>query len=473
MHRRSFLRLGSGLPWGLFGPTWLAGQRCATAAQPALSSPTATSCILLWLDGGPSHLEMWDPKIDAPAEVRGPFASIPTAIPGVHFSEALTRCAARADRMTIVRSMTSPLGEHGLANRYALSGYQPSPSIEHPSLGSIVARRLADSDSDIRDPDHPATGNAVPNQSALGRSDTRPTDPQPNIASSVLPRYIAIPQATAGMGAGFLGLESEPFLLGGDPSQPAFRVRDLNYYPGLDAQRLERRRDLLSLLEHGASRTNSVTNSGPIATPFDAAFALATSASAHNAFDLQQEPEAVRARYGPKTFGQSCLLARRLVERRVPFVTVVQPGWDTHENLALQLRDGYSGAKVGVGLIPTFDQAAAALIDDLEERGLLDSTLVVAMGEFGRTPKLNPRGGRDHWPRVYSVMLCGGGMPRGLVLGASDRVGESPKERPVTPADLVHTLLLRLGIDPHATWMTDDGRPIPINQQGTAIRELL
>lgn len=470
MHRRSFLHIGSGLPWGLLGSTWLAGQRCATASGFS-AAPTATSCILLWLDGGPSHLEMWDPKIDAPAEVRGPFTSIPTAIPGVHFSEALTRCAARADRMTIVRSMTSPLGEHGLANRYALSGYQPSPSVEHPSLGSIVARRHADSGS--KAPDHAIAGNAASSHSALGRSNARRTDPQPDNNSSVLPRYIAIPQTTAGMGAGFLGLESEPFLMGGDPSQPAFRVRDLNYYPGLDAQRLERRRDLLSLLEHGNSRTDSATNSGPIATPFDAAFALATSASAHDAFDLQQEPEAVRARYGPKTFGQSCLLARRLVERRVPFVTVVQPGWDTHENLALQLRDGYSGAKVGVGLIPTFDQAAAALIDDLEERGLLGSTLVVAMGEFGRTPKLNPRGGRDHWPRVYSVMLCGGGMPRGLVLGASDRVGESPKERPVTPADLVHTLLLRLGIDPLATWMTDDGRPIPINQQGTAIRELL
>jgi hypothetical protein len=433
LYRRAFLRLGGSLPW-FAGGGFLGGSLRAMEAKPQLQ------CILLWLDGGPSHLEMWDPKMDAPQEVRGPFGSVPTAIAGIHFSEGLERCAQRADRMTIIRSMTSPLGEHGLANRYALTGYLPSPSIEYPSLGSIVA-------------------NAHREQ---GRT---------------LPHYISLPQSGLGMGAGFLGLESEPFVVSGDPSKPDFRVRDLTFYPGLNAQRLHRRRDLLSLLES----QNSI-QSNPLraiieieknGTPLDRAFQMTLSPSALNAFDLSKEQNDVKDRYGPRSFGQCCLLARRLIQHEVPFVTVVQPGWDTHENLKLALRDGYSGAKVGVGLIPTFDQAVAALIDELDEIGRLETTMVIAMGEFGRTPKLNPRGGRDHWPRVFSVMLCGGGLPKGLVLGASDRIGESPKDRPITPSDLARTVIERLGVAPETPLRTPDGRTIPVNQNGTSIRELL
>jgi hypothetical protein len=200
---------------------------------------------------------------------------------------------------------------------------------------------------------------------------------------------------------------------------------------------------------------------------------LVTSKEAKQAFDLSQETENTRARYGPRMFGQSCLLARRLVERGVPFITVTNTGWDTHDGLVTQLKLGYTGAKVGVGLVPTFDLGFAALIADLEERGLLDETLVVAMGEFGRTPKLNTRGGRDHWPRVFSVVMAGGGVRGGQVIGSSDRVGESPLDQPVTPADLAFSIYSLLGIDPHRELRTSDGRPIAINQGGQMIRGLV
>lgn len=427
--RRDFLRIGSFLPFGL-----MALHRCISRGDEGARLASAKSCILLWLDGGPSHLEMWDPKPDVPVEVRGPFRTIPTRIPGVHFSEELKRCAGLADRMTIVRSMTSPLGEHGLANQYMLTGYSPSPSLEYPSLGALVSHQRKEN-------------------------------------FGALPCYIAMPEIRTGMGAGALGVEAEPFLVRAAGEGKQLVARDLNFFPGLDAQRLQRRREMLLRIEdrfHAEKGDEMGSNS-----PFDAAFRLLASDDTRRAMDLNEEPESVRNRYGTRIFGQGCLMARRLIEREVPFVTVVQTGWDTHENLVLQLRDGFTGAKEGVGLIPTFDQGASALITDLEERGLLDQTLVIAMGEFGRTPKLNPRGGRDHWPRVFSVMMCGGGLPKGMVLGASDRVGESPHEDPITPADLMHTLCIRLGLDPGSHWTSPDGRPVPFNTHGRPIHALL
>jgi hypothetical protein len=234
--------------------------------------------------------------------------------------------------------------------------------------------------------------------------------------------------------------------------------------------RIERRRVFLSQFD----RFQQSVEGSPAADPeFEQAYRLVTSPKAKQAFDLSDEKAAIRARYGPRTLGQSCLLARRLVERGVPFVSVVNTGWDTHEQLVLRLRDGYSGAQVGVGLIPTFDLAFAALVGDLKERGLLDETLVIAMGEFGRTPKLNTNGGRDHWPRVFSVVLAGGGVRGGQVIGASDRNGESPQDRPITPTDLARTIYTLLGIDPDHELHTDDGRPVPVNQGGALVRELL
>ena len=428
VNRRDALRIGSLTGLGLGLSDMFRGQ--ATAIEPRVGR--AKSCILLWLDGGPSHLETFDLKPTAPAEVRGPFQPISTNVSGIHISELLSETAKMTDKLSIIRSITSPLGEHGLANQYLLTGYKPSPALQYPSYGSVVAHL--------------------------------------NPGQPVLPTYIAIPESRS-VGSGFLGHQDEPFVTGGDPSKPDFKVQDLDFFPHIDEARLRRRREYLH--EFDAAQANFESRNVPTDSSFDRAYRLVTSSEAKAAFNLSAEPEQVRARYGLRMFGQSCLLARRLVERGVPFVSVINTGWDTHESLVLQLKLGYSGAKVGVGLLPTFDLGFSALVSDLSDRGLLDETLVIAMGEFGRTPKLNTRGGRDHWPRVFSVVLAGGGVPGGQVIGSSDRVGESPHDNPITPNDLARTIYSLLGINPEHELHTADGRPVPVNQGGKLIQEIV
>lgn len=437
--RRDFLKAGALTALGMGLDSFFRLSRLR--AQQSVTAPQAKSCILLWLDGGPSHLETFDLKPDAPSDVRGPFQSIRSAVPGMDLCELMPLTAKVTNKIALIRSMSSPLGEHGLANQYLLTGYKPSPVLDYPSYGSVVAR--------LREP----------------------------IGS--LPPYIAIPESRPPAGAGFLGNTYQPFVTGGDPGRAGFKVKDLDYFPGIDAGRMGRRRDFLTKLDQFQKQKETFAEKrkeeGKEKEPgldFDQAFRLASSAEAKKAFDLSQESEATRARYGPRTLGQSCLLARRLVERGVPFATVFQSGWDTHDNLVRQLKEGYSGAKVGVGLVPTLDQAFSALIEDLDQRGLLQETLVIAMGEFGRTPKLNARGGRDHWPRVFSLALAGGGVRGGQVIGASDRVGESPKDQPVSPNDLARTIYSLLGIDPDHELHTADGRPVAINQGGKLIQGL-
>ncbi len=428
IRRRDVLQVGSLTALGLGMADCFRLQAAAVEPSPV----RAKSCILLWLDGGPSHLETFDLKPAAPLEVRGPFQPIATNVSGISISELLPQTAKVTDKLSIIRSMTSPLGEHGLANRYLLTGYHPSPVLQYPSYGAVL-------------------------------SDVRPKD-------SVLPPCVSIPESRLA-GAGFLGGRHEPFVTGGDPSRPDFQVRDLNFFPGIDESRLHRRREFLQQFD--AIQSDLEANEFSADEHFDRAYRLVTSNEARNAFDLSTEPAQVRARYGPRMLGQSCLLARRLVERGVPFVNVVNSGWDTHAEIVLQMQQGYAGAKVGVGLVPTFDLGFSALIGDLSERGLLDETLVVAMGEFGRTPKLNTRGGRDHWPRVFSVVMAGGGVPGGQVIGSSDRVGESPHDNPVTPNDLARTIYTLLGVDPDHELHTPDGRPVPVNQGGRVIPQIV
>lgn len=426
MRRRDVLQIGVLTSLGLALP----GFGRTTSAKSLNSFAPAKSCILLWLDGGPSHLETWDLKPQAPTEVRGPFRSIRTTVPGIEICEHLRATAQLADKFAILRSMTSPLGEHGLANHYLLTGYEPSPSLVYPSYGSVISEM--------------------------------------NSYEGALPAYVAIPTAGSA-GAGYLGGRSEPFSTQGDPAKPGFRVRDLQPF-SVDVDRLTRRRDYLKQLDQTQAKIESSKEQGE--GTFDRAFQLVTSPEARSAFELDQEPDVVRQRYGPRSFGQSCLLARRLVERGVPFVTVNYTGWDTHADLVLQLESGYSGAQPGVGLIPTFDLGFSALLRDLEERGLLETTLVIAMGEFGRTPKLNAQGGRDHWPRVFSVVLAGAGIRGGQVIGSSDRNGESPAEQPITPRDLAFSVYTLLGLNPSTELMTPDGRPVPLNQGGQWIKGL-
>lgn len=435
--RRDVLTVGSLTTLGLSLTNWFRG-RSLSAAEPSANARKLRSCILIWLDGGPSHLETFDPKPEAPLEVRGPFGTISTKVPGIALCELMPETAAHMRDVAIVRSVTSPLGEHNFGTHYMLTGYRPTPVIEYPTFGAVVSHQ--------------------------------------HDGQQTLPAHVAVPNFRVGgaklSGNGFLPARTAPFPVGGDPAKPDFQVRDLEFAPGLSAARLSRRQRFVTALD-GWNRELNASQTPPESSEFKQAFRLMTSPQAKQAFDLQQEPAGVRQKYGRKTIGQCCLLARRLVERGVPFVTVNNRGWDTHQDLVTRLKDGYTGAKTPVGLIPSLDIALGALLDDLKSRGLLDETLVLVMGEFGRTPKLNTNGGRDHWPRVFSVLMAGGGVRGGQVVGTSDAVGESPADRPITPADLACTIYTTLGIDPELEFQTGDGRPIRVNRDGASIPELL
>ena len=428
--RRDFLQVGGISALGL-------GLNASYAQAAAGSSQgKAKSCILIWLDGGPSHLESFDPKPQSPSEVRGPFGAIATSVSGIQISELMPRTAAMMHHSTIIRSMTSPLGEHNFGTHYLMTGNKPSPALNYPAIGSVVSHL--------------------------------------NSKGGSLPSHVAVPDLRVGGGnfaaTGFLPPRVAPFEVGGDPSKQSFRVRDLEPFPGIIDERIERRQAYL----HALNRVGNVAEAvSPVDPAFEHAYRLMTSRSGKNAFNLSQESKETRARYGTKSIGQCCLLARRLVEAGVAFVTVNNRGWDTHKDLVTRLRDGYTGANQPVGLIPSLDMAYSSLIIDLQQRGMLDETLVVVMGEFGRTPKLNTLGGRDHWPRVFSVMVAGGGIRGGQVIGSSDGMGESPKDRPVTPADLAATIYTLLGIDPQTHLETLDGRPVKLSSNGIPLSELI
>jgi hypothetical protein len=430
--RREILRAGAITALGLTVTDWLRLRGLAGQTQGRARKATAKRCILLWLDGGPSHLDTFDLKPSAPQEVRGPFRPIETNVAGVHVCEHLPRTARLLDKVALVRSVTSTLGEHNFGSHYLLTGYKPTNVLEYPSYGAVAA----------------------------GLDGT----------GHLLPPYVAVPDYNPYAGAGFLPAASRPFAVGGDPAAPDFRVRDFDPYPGVDGGRLSRRKEFLEAFDRfrTAAEAHGEQNADP---DFEQAWRLIASSEAKKAFDLAPEPATIRERYGPRTLGQSCLLARRLIQAGVPFVTVTDRGWDTHEALVNRLKEGYTGGVVGK--IPTLDLAYSALLADLDERGLLDETLVILMGEFGRTPKINTAGGRDHWPRVFSVLLAGGGVRGGQVVGSSDSRGESPRDRPVLPEDLARTIYTLLGIDPDHQLQTPDGRPVAVNRGTQVIQELL
>jgi hypothetical protein len=434
--RRDLIRIGglSALGLGL-GDFFRLQSRAAEGAVPA----KAKSCILIWLDGGPSHLEMFDPKPNAPVEVRGPLSTIGTNLTGVRIGECLKRTGQIMDKLAVVRSMTSPLGEHNFGTHYMMTGYKPSPALEYPTFGATLANVRAQ--------------------------------------AGVLPPHIAVPQFNVGggqlTGNGYLPAATAPFSVGGKPDRPDFKVRDLDFYRGLDLSRLNRRREIVNAFDE-FSRAKDASGSSMANKDLERAYNLIASPEARGAFKLSDEPDSVRNRYGRgggNPIGQSCLLARRLVERGVPFVTVNSNGWDTHQNL-LNLKERYPNDRNAH--IPSLDRALSALVGDLSERGMLDETLVVVMGEFGRTPKINSNGGRDHWPNVFSVALAGGGIRGGQVFGSSDALGEYPKDDPVTPSDLAATIYTLLGIDPSHELHTSDGRPVRVAPDGAkVIRQLV
>lgn len=434
--RRDLLRIGVLSAWGLGLSDVLRLRAVAEEAraygQGEKLPVRAKSCILIWMAGGPSHIDTWDPKPDAPADVKGEFAPIDTSVPGAKVSEVFPKLAGILSKATLIRSMTSPEADHDRAAHHLLTGYRPSPALVYPSFGSVVAR-------------------------ARGFSD------------STLPSYVAVPDAPLFSSSGYLTPAYDPFTVGGDPNQAGFRVRDLTPPDRLTLDRLRRRRGMVKTLDQFARDVPETPLTASRDKFTDQAYDLLTSSDAQRAFKIDDEDAKTRDRYGRTPLGQSCLLARRLVESGVGFITLNDKGaqllgWDTHAQ---------NFSTIKSTLAPPIDQGVSALIADLAERGLLDTTLIVMMGEFGRTPKINPNAGRDHHGRANSLLLAGAGIPGGLVLGRTDDKGDSPTDRPITPADLAATIYRKLGIDPNRQFETPDGQPIRLVDKGEAIAELV
>jgi len=432
--RRSFLRLGLGGASGL-GLTSLLRAVPAQAAGRA-AAPQAKRCILIWMDGGPSHHETFDPKPNAPAEIRGIFNPTATSIPGVQVCEQIPLTAKIMDRLTVIRSIAHHDPGHGGGNHYLTTG-RPTPTpigcgdsaSFHPSIGSFIAKERG--------------------------------------AAAGLPAYVqfALPSPMRSGGPNFLGNKYAPFLIANNPNDPDFSLADVVLPPGIADVRARSRAELRRSLDT-LERIGDDAAADP-ARGLDAfqeqAQRLITSTETKRAFDIGLESEAVRDAYGRTMVGQQCLLARRLVEAGVPFVTVQHAGWDHHANIFPYLKTRW---------LPIFDLAFSALIKDLDERGLLADTLVVALGEFGRTPKINKDAGRDHWPGAMSVVMAGAGVPRGRIVGATDSHGAAPSERRLTVEHLMCSLFAKLGIDPHKELITPEGRPVAIVNGGEPISEL-
>jgi hypothetical protein len=422
LSRRAWLRrAGLGL-----GAASVSGWLGSLAAQAADDPRRKRACILLWMAGGPSQTDTFDLK---PGHVNGgPFRAIDTAAPGVQISEHLPQLAQRMKHLAVVRSMHTREGDHGRATAHLRTGYLPQGSIRFPSLGALVSNELADGAADL-----PGFVSVVPQGEFA----------QPAVA------------------AGFLGPRHAPLVVGASGS--ALEVEDLEPPRAITPRRSRERLDLLHDLEAEflASRPGPGTVSHVSA--YDRAVRLRSEAAAR-AFDLTGESAALRERYGRGLFGQGCLLARRLVERGVPFVEVTLGGWDTHDNNFEQVRS----------LCGVLDPAWATLLDDLADRGLLESTLVVWMGEFGRTPGINPRNGRDHYPAAWSVVLGGGGIRGGQALGRTSQDGSAVEDRPVGVPDLMATVCMALGLDPRKQNPSNVNRPIRLaDPSAVPIKEVL
>jgi hypothetical protein len=426
--RRTWLKLGiGGLAGGSFpGLLGLVQQARAAdaAANPRRRSPA--NCILIWMDGGPTHIEMFDPKPDAPAEMRGEFVPISTNVPGIQVCEHLPRLAKIADKYAIIRSVHHNQGNHGAGNHYMMTGAPPRIPV-----GCGAHERSA---------------------------------------PHGLPGYFSLPGMTRSGGPNFLGAAYAPFVVSDDPNGKDFRVRDLALPRGLDETRFLARRDLRSLVDT-LPRIDDPAAADPVKALdgyYEQGYRLVMTPEAQKAFQIEQEPDAVRDAYGRDPFGQRLLLARRLVEAGVPFVTINDGGWDHHADIFGALRKR----------LPGWDNSVAALIEDLDTRGLLEDTMVIALGEFGRTPKLSTlpgqsKAGRDHWSSAMSILFAGAGTPGGQVIGATDRLGHAPVDRPLSPENFVSTVYTKLGIDPGKHFITPAGRPAFLVSDPTPIRELM
>ncbi len=426
--RRAFLKVGGLALGGLSLPALL--RQRALAKEDGKSTPRR-SVILLWLAGGPSHLDMYDLKPSAPVEVRGEFKPIRTNVPGIQIGEHLPRQARIMDRLTILRSAYHTNAGHGMGSQWMLTGYQPTIEVNdniYPSCGSVVAR--------MKGPNEPG-----------------------------LPAYVNLPHRLNLGKAAYLGASYNPFAPDNDPNSDNFQVRNLRLPGQVDAKRLGRRRELLGELDKIRRDIDTRGDLDGLDTFYRDGLEMVTNTRAQKAFDIHKESPKLRDQYGRHDLGQCCLLARRLVEAGVSFVTIqAGGGWDTHTINFQQLKNI---------LLPKYDQALTALVRDLCDRGLQDEVLVMTMGEFGRTPRINPQAGRDHWPGAMSIVYAGGGLKMGQAIGTTNANAEYPTSKPATPGCVLSTMYHVLGIDYKHVFHDQGNRPLPILNEGEPIADLV
>lgn len=424
--RRGFLSVGAlgGLGLTLGDMLRLRSLR-ADQKQYDFIDAKAESVIHIYLPGGMAHQESWDPKPYSPIEFRGEMGTVKTKT-GDLFGESLQRLAGISDKLTVIRSMTHGEAAHERGTHNMFTGYKPSPALIFPSFGSVVSHEYG---------------------------------PRNN-----LPPYVAIPKVANEFAAsGYLSSSYGPFSLGSDPASAGFRVQDLNLPTGVDVPRFERRRSALEAVNSHFANKQKADSVAAMDTFYDRAYSLISSEKAREAFNIDAEDAKMRDRYGRNTAGQRLLMSRRLVEAGVRFVSLTYGSWDMHNKIT----DGFRNQ------MPPLDQAVATLIEDLDSRGMLDKTLVMISSEFGRTPKINPEAGRDHWPKVFSVMLAGGGIKGGMVYGSSDATASEPDSDPVSPADLATTMYRLLGIVADKELMAPGARPVEICDGGKLLTDIM
>jgi uncharacterized protein (DUF1501 family) len=422
LSRRNFLHVGAVGALGLTLDQYLRLQ----AAEPGAKKPKAEACIHIFLPGGAAHQESWDPKPNAPVEYRGPMGMVKTKLEGEYFNECLTRTAALADQITVCRAMTHGEAAHERGTHNMFTGYRPSPALQYPSMGSVVSHEFGPKND--------------------------------------LPPYVCVPSMpNVYAGTGYLSSSFSPFSLGSDPASGGFKVQDLNLPGGIDDSRFATRRHVLDAVNDHFAKKEKADGLAAMDTFYERAYSLISSQKAREAFNIEAEPAAIRDEYGRNAAGQRMLMARRLVAAGVRFVSLQYGGWDLHAGIAGGMRQQ----------MPAFDQAYSTLIRDLDRTGLLNRTIVMVSSEFGRTPKINKDGGRDHWPKVFSIALAGGGIKKGFVFGASNSTATEPERDPLGPEDLATTLYHQLGIVADKELMAPGGRPIEIVDGGKVRNELL
>ena len=426
MARRSFLQVGAMAGLGVTLGDFFRMQARADIKQYESKEGPAKSVIHIFLPGGLAHQESFDPKPFSPVEYRGPLGTVKTKLDGVLFSQNLQKTAQIADKITVCRSMSHGEAAHERGTHNMFTGYRPSPALSYPSIGSVISHEFG------------------PRKS--------------------MPPYVCIPGVPNEFaGSGYLSSAYGPFAVGSDPADANFQVKDLALPGGMPVERFEKRKTLLATVDAHFKNLEKSDALDAMGTFYQRAYSLISSPAAREAFNMKAETDKMKDAYGRNAAGMRMLLARRLVEAGVRMVSLTYGGWDHHDNIAGGIN----------GQLPQFDQAFAMLITDLDQRGLLDSTMVVVSSEFGRTPKINATSGRDHWPKVFSVVLAGGGIKKGSIYGSSDATASEPDEKPLGVEDFATTIYHQMGIVADKELMAPGDRPIEIVDGGKVVKELL